>query len=671
MEDSSFSSNSEETAGLNNRDESFVRNHELSAESRTSAAEADQGSKSQKSRFQNIPFRIHGWPGLGRRSVEQRHRHLHRRQASDSIAGPAMPNVVDAIAMMSVGLDADGNGSLVQVSTVSTPSLEAPTALPTISSIPTAVSSIPPLLSSQSEASSSQASSSSTHSKASQTSAMSTTTPSTTSSASSSKPTYISSSRPVVSSFSSSQSSILSSSFSSSSSSSYSSSSSSEISSSKTSSSANSSTETSGTPSSSITFAPTQTSATGTSASPITSNSTATALRSSTQNTSLQSDSASAQVFSGNSTSSAIRSTSSTSLSGSTHLSSTSSGPTTLSSSTSSRSSSSSPSKTKTSTPKTHESSTSTTSSANSSSSSFVAASTTLDSSPSTTSAATYVGQTNTGASATSAVSTISTSASASSSTAANNSQQSNGSNMTAPMPAVVGGVVGGIAGLAILFVITLLLLRWKKQKNRALDSVSGGGTDYGASRETIEPTGLSGGGMVQRSSHTPLAAAAAFGTNGLLKLLRPLSQQTATTTETAPSQRGFEKISGRKLPSIFSPGAGDGFPTSSRETFAGSSIYGEEPGFYGTGGATESPYVDTGAFEHQVHPPANWMAEEVAMMRPSPGRSPVPHQGAGFATPSPRTSPVPKRPLPPDGLGRSHPSHDGSRSSRFTENIT
>jgi hypothetical protein len=109
--------------------------------------------------------------------------------------------------------------------------------------------------------------------------------------------------------------------------------------------------------------------------------------------------------------------------------------------------------------------------------------------------------------------------------------------------------------------------------------------------------------------------------------------------------------------------------------TLSGSSFYRDEKGFYGGPGPATSK-----EFGKETGGPSNYgTVGTKERIMPSPARTPIIHHpddappfGAsrnGGSTLSPPHSPNPD--LPPRGtLGRSHPSHDGSRSSRFTENV-
>lgn len=316
------------------------------------------------------------------------------------------------------------------------------------------------------------------------------------------------------------------------------------------------------------------------------------------------------------------------------------------------------------------------------------------------------------------------------SSTATVGAGAGSGGGLTPTNRAVVGGVVGGLAGLSIVFLLLLLLIRWRRNKARLQRPM------FSPLPQSIPPgeTGQ-GSSMTERSSAAPLAAGSFF------KRLRPHSGQTAATTDTGPSERGFQNFGGRKLESVLSsrgdgygepgpssasgPAAGFGStPSVARgqgfghspgpsepETLSGSSFYRDSQGFYG-GKEADSGSVPSSLMVGPSSPPrssptyppppaggippegfggATRATSEIAVMRPGPARTPVTNQ-PGFipmrnpprpprSTPSPRpprstpssrtgpisTSPVPR---PPDELGRSHPSFDGSRGSRFTEEV-
>lgn len=280
---------------------------------------------------------------------------------------------------------------------------------------------------------------------------------------------------------------------------------------------------------------------------------------------------------------------------------------------------------------------------------------------------------------------------------------------------------------MVLILAALLFLLRWRKGK-------------FGQRREISPPVPQSaeagsaalggGGAMTQRSSirsTAPIAAAAS-----LIGRLRPASSQTATTTSTAPSEKGFQKISGRKLPSVLHSG-GDGYgdapavpsgpsskpvakplapgqspfaglapalrPPSPQRSLSGSSFYRDSHGFYGGVVPVESaseertdpsstptssspvfpaPPSSGQPFAGAGNPPGR-SSPGIPNIRPGPARQPVIQQGGvvPMRTPSrpggsqPRSAPSPIAETPRDALGRSHPSQDGSRQSRFRESTT
>ena len=285
--------------------------------------------------------------------------------------------------------------------------------------------------------------------------------------------------------------------------------------------------------------------------------------------------------------------------------------------------------------------------------------------------------------------------------------------------PAVVGGVVGGVAGLVIIFAMLLFLLRWRRNRRKGAPR-----TISPPIPPVVLPGGPGHGGtMSDRSSAVPLAASA------FIRRLRPHSGQTGGISNTPPSERGFQNFGGRKLESVLSSrgdgygdpspssgvgialgGSGSGFgPFNSNDTgsnprapdersLSGASFYRDSHGFYG---GKEPDYLGLPASltvgpdpsapwssPYDVPPdlmagPSRQVESEIAYMRPGPGRTPITNQPGFYPSrppPRPPRSPPPSRffpgggsavnRLPPDELGRSHPSFDGSRGSRFTEEV-
>lgn len=310
--------------------------------------------------------------------------------------------------------------------------------------------------------------------------------------------------------------------------------------------------------------------------------------------------------------------------------------------------------------------------------------------------------------------------------------------------PAVVGGVVGGVAGLAVILVLLLFLLRRRRVAQKQQRNISNPLPQDPPGAPMPPPTAgttttAGTGTMTQRSSTTPLAASGAF-----FRRLRS-SGTTAGTTETTPSEKGFQNLGGRKIESVLTSGgdgygqagpsgqaprgysgtqAGLGLGTSSTATggapppsspgtsltpavaaksasaiqphrpqeaspgpsdsgLSETSFYRDSQGFYGGAGdepLATSPGSSPSGPSAFPQPPAPGEVN----YRPSPARQPVINQPglaaalrppAGRGTPPSRGrgTPPPPRALTPqvrDEIGRSHPSFDGSRGSRFTEEV-
>lgn len=246
----------------------------------------------------------------------------------------------------------------------------------------------------------------------------------------------------------------------------------------------------------------------------------------------------------------------------------------------------------------------------------------------------------------------------------------------------IVGGVVGSVAGVAFLFVMILLYLRRRHAALRAArdglpaGDVAGGAAGEGSVAQSAEMTS-------RQSSHDPLFAS--FLAPAFMKNWRKSTQSTGTdnTLVPPPSERGFQKVAGRKIPSVLRSG-GDGYGGGFGEAPPGTEMsvnFQSSPSNNNGPSASQPPTasaygmpLDTNyTRENQGSPPE-------VIIRPSPARTPtasstnLPSTAAQTpprSTPEPQSSLSPSIPRRPDLLGRSHPSLDGSRSSRFTESIS
>lgn len=243
--------------------------------------------------------------------------------------------------------------------------------------------------------------------------------------------------------------------------------------------------------------------------------------------------------------------------------------------------------------------------------------------------------------------------------------------------PSLLGGVLGGVAGLAFILVAILFLIRRHKREVAAVARDDAG---YGG------PLGSSGGNlMTEGSSTTPFALAGSF----FARHSRASRVSESSEAPTVLSETGFYKVSGRKLPPVLGgprPGYG------STRSAGGSSSYPDEDG----GTVASTPSV-AGPSRYSSIASASPTISNAPMssITPAPILVSATHMGSSMAPPPPRiqeeasesdaesTHKLPRPPLFPrqlsaisvgsagkDGVGRSLPSHDGSRASRFTEDI-
>jgi len=187
----------------------------------------------------------------------------------------------------------------------------------------------------------------------------------------------------------------------------------------------------------------------------------------------------------------------------------------------------------------------------------------------------------------------------------------------------VIGSVVGSLAGLSLFLLLTVVLMRWWKRHH-----------DVATARipEPAAPT-------MTEAPRPPFIPAAAGFMNRLSLgsfVARPLSvPPPAVPTE----QQGFQRLSGRKLPSQFSPGM-EG-PTMREFTGAGiGHAYASGSSLYPSGvpSAAENPFADPivmsaaagagiGAAVTMASARNTTETERETMM-PSPARTPVLHSG-------------------------------------------
>lgn len=214
------------------------------------------------------------------------------------------------------------------------------------------------------------------------------------------------------------------------------------------------------------------------------------------------------------------------------------------------------------------------------------------------------------------------------------------------PTSTVVGSVVGSVAGLALIFVAALFLLRWRRRHGSGLQLLDGDSSS--GSRKALPAPGGGGGGVGGMSERGGVPAALAALTGAAAAQQRRASQ---TPSE---GERGFYRVSGKKLPSVLQHG-GDGYTDPRLSDMSGASYRDSVAMFGGPG----TPRFAVGS-----------------PMRPDSG-VPVLHPGPAARTPVAEQGPFSDAfalfpPPPGDPIGRSHASQDGSRGSgsRFTEEM-
>ncbi|KAI2621720.1 hypothetical protein GGR54DRAFT_76854 [Hypoxylon sp. NC1633] len=235
----------------------------------------------------------------------------------------------------------------------------------------------------------------------------------------------------------------------------------------------------------------------------------------------------------------------------------------------------------------------------------------------------------------------------------------SGSSDSAVPAATVAGSVLGGVAGLAFVLVLALVFLRWKKRQN-TLKLMRGSTNERGSGGVLVGNTGPSGGdggGMSERRRSIPFAIPATLAS---LTGYKRSSGPSAVSAD--GGERGFSKISGRRLPPVLQFG-GDGYSDPRDTVLSDQSIdYRDSQAFPGLTGSGPTRLA-VGA---PMRPESG-----IPVFNPGPARTPITEQGPF----TPYTDSSPLEPPHRDPLGRSHPSHDGSSrshgsASRFTEEL-
>ncbi|KAK5663113.1 hypothetical protein OQA88_6530 [Cercophora sp. LCS_1] len=148
------------------------------------------------------------------------------------------------------------------------------------------------------------------------------------------------------------------------------------------------------------------------------------------------------------------------------------------------------------------------------------------------------------------------------------------GSGLTpAAQSAVIGGVVGSVAGVAIIALVLMFLLKWKKGQQKGLLLLGDGESSIrGAGGFGRKPSG-GPGGMTEQS--VPFAVPSA------LASLTGQRRLEAGPGEVSTGEKGFQRISGKKLTSVLVSG-GDGYSDPHMSVMSGTSDYRQSEAFLG-----------------------------------------------------------------------------------------
>jgi len=223
-----------------------------------------------------------------------------------------------------------------------------------------------------------------------------------------------------------------------------------------------------------------------------------------------------------------------------------------------------------------------------------------------------------------------------------------------AAQSAVIGGVVGGVAGIAIIALVLMFLLKWKKGPRAGLFLLGDGESTIGGKGHS--PGSNPGGGPMMDRSVPFVVPAALASLTGNRRALEEAPRHSAIAGE-----KGFHRVSGRKLVSVLQSG-GDGYSDPHDSIMSGTSDYRHSEAFVG-GSAMQRLQLGS-----PMRPESG-----VMVMRSGPNRTPIQAQGPfsdPFADPP---SPGPLTP-PIQITDRSLTSRDGSGSqgsgSRFAEGV-
>ncbi|CAK7274196.1 hypothetical protein SEPCBS119000_006047 [Sporothrix epigloea] len=288
---------------------------------------------------------------------------------------------------------------------------------------------------------------------------------------------------------------------------------------------------------------------------------------------------------------------------------------------------------------------------------------------------------------------------------AGSSTNSSDGPSTGPPTNVLVASVVGGLAGMAVLLIVVMALLKWKRKRDAQGHKLLGGGDNVqaalggaaigrsgsGGPKGPGGPAGDSGPSAISETGHSSSKGMSETRTNFLMPFASILTSgqkhlhritnasnaagpdASASTTgggaDAGNTERGFYKISGKKLPSVLQHG-GDGYEDPRESVLSTNpALHRDSHGYFGgAGGPATSPssrYAVGSPMRPQSGVPVfhNGPNKAVAM------RAPLSRHGS-----STREEMMSVRHLTPpagnDPVGRSRTSQDVSRGSRFAEDI-
>ena len=227
---------------------------------------------------------------------------------------------------------------------------------------------------------------------------------------------------------------------------------------------------------------------------------------------------------------------------------------------------------------------------------------------------------------------------------------------------AVIGGIVGGVAAIAILVMVAMVLLRWKRRSSANLIAAAlgpGGSSLTGRSLPSAPGDGGSGSGAMAERGGAFLMPAALASLTGQRRASRAASAGSAEPSSTG--ETGFYRVSGRKLAPVILSG-GDGYSDPDDSMTSRASIYRDSHGFF------------SGSGKFQLGSPMR-PESGIPIVRSGPGRTAAVQELGPFSDYAHPLAPPPRHAFTtpsPDPIGRSLTSQNSSRGSgsRFTEDM-